>query len=148
MKHITRETGFWKLMVLSVLLLGMMSSLTSCGNDEPANGLTDYYLEIEEQFLVNGSTDGTSRYENPVNLMKDAIQKAYPTKTGEGNDKAVIAACDKAFEDYVALYEGDLRDENLTALVNLKRVIRRDGIIRESETLKTYQYNINYHEEQ
>ena len=80
--------------------------------------------------------------------MKDAIQKAYPTKTEEGNDKAVIAACDNAFEDYVALYEGDLRDENLTALVNLKRVIRRDGIIRESETLKTYQYNINYHEEQ
>lgn len=130
-----------------MMMTGTLCILTSCGDDEPANGLIDYYVEVEEQFLVNGSTDGTSRYDNPINLMKEAIQKAYPTKTGQGDDEGVIAACDKAYEDYVNTYEGDLRDENLTALVHLKRVVRRKGIIRESENLKSYQFNINYHEE-
>ena len=79
--------------------------------------------------------------------MNAAIQRAYPTKTQQGADQEVIAACDKAYEDFVALYEGDLRDENLTALVNLKRVVRRGGTIRENETLKAYLFNVNYHEE-
>lgn len=145
MKRLTKRFG----LLLSIMMMaGALCTLTSCGNDEPANGLIDYYLEVEEQFLVNGSTDGTSRYDNPINLMKEAIQKAYPTKTEQGNDQAVMAACDKAYEDYVNLYEGDLRDENLTALVHLKRVVRRGGIIRESENLKSYQFNINYHEEE
>ena len=142
-KRLTKQTGAWCIVVLSLL---MAAFLTSCGDDEPANGVVDYYIEVEEQFLVNGSTDGTSRYDNPINLMKDAITKAYPEKTEKGNDKAVIDACDKAYEDYVKLYEGDLRDENLTALIHLKRAVRRGGIIKESETLKSYQFNINSHE--
>jgi len=135
------------MMLLTLVIAASLCGLASCGNDEPDAGAIDYYIEVEEQFLVNGSLDGVSRYDNPITLMNAAIQRAYPTKTQQGADQEVIAACDKAYEDFVALYEGDLRDENLTALVNLKRVVRRGGTIRENETLKAYLFNVNYHEE-
>ena len=135
------------MMLLTLVIAASLYGLASCGNDEPDAGAIDYYIEVEEQFLVNGSLDGVSRYDNPITLMNAAIQRAYPTKTQQGADQEVIAACDKAYEDFVALYEGDLRDENLTALVNLKRVVRRGGTIRENETLKAYLFNVNYHEE-
>lgn len=135
------------MMLLTLVIAASLYGLASCGNDEPDAGAIDYYIEVEEQFLVNGSLDGVSRYDNPITLMNAAIQRAYPTKTQQGADQEVIAACDKAYEDFVALYEGDLRDENLTALVNLKRVVRHGGTIRENETLKAYLFNVNYHEE-
>ncbi len=135
------------MMLLTLVIAASLCGFASCGNDEPDAGAIDYYIEVEEQFLVNGSLDGVSRYDNPITLMNAAIQRAYPTKTQQGADQEVIAACDKAYEDFVALYEGDLRDENLTALVNLKRVVRHGGTIRENETLKAYLFNVNYHEE-
>lgn len=135
------------MMLLTLVIAASLCGFASCGHDEPDAGAIDYYIEVEEQFLVNGSLDGVSRYDNPITLMNAAIQRAYPTKTQQGADQEVIAACDKAYEDFVALYEGDLRDENLTALVNLKRVVRRGGTIRENETLKAYLFNVNYHEE-
>ena len=134
-------------MALAVLAITAMLAFTSCGDDDESN-VIDYYIEVEEQFLVEGSQTGTSRYDDPRVLLQNAIKKAYPSLTEKGNDEAVIAACDKVYNDYVNLYEGDPRDENLTALLHLKKVNKRDGIIRENEYLKTYQFNINDHEEE
>ena len=146
MKHVLKS---WHALALMLLLASAMTiGMTSCGNDdEPGATTIDYYIRVDEAFLVNGYDRQTS-FMNPVTRMKDAIRKVYPTPNAQGDDEAVIAACDKVYNDYVNLYEGDPRDENLTALLHLKKVNKRDGIIRENEYLKTYQFNINYHEEE
>ena len=128
------------LLAVALLLLGGMMS---CGSDEPeANGI-DYYLEIEEEFLVNGAVNNTDRYKehNPIAMMKEAIKKAYPEVVAEGNDDAVIEACDEVFERFYEMYDGN--GDHLTCLVHLKKVNKEGGIVRHSEYLKTYNIDVN-----
>ena len=83
MKHHLKQ---WRGLLFSLLLVGAMSSLTSCGNDEPSATTIDYYLEVEEEFLVNGSSDLAEHYYNPIKRMREAIRKVYPVPNAEGND--------------------------------------------------------------
>lgn len=123
------------------LIISAMATLTSCGDDEPNSKVIDYYLDVEEEFLVDGSTSRVDRYYNPVTRMREAIRKAYPKPDGNGNDDAVIAACDKEYETYVSFYEGG--SEHFTCLFHLVRATKEGSIVKKSETLKTYTYDIN-----
>ena len=49
-----------RMLALSLLLACPLVMLTSCGDDEPKSMVIDYYLNVEEGFLVNGSIDQTS----------------------------------------------------------------------------------------
>ena len=129
------------MLLISTVCLAAMVTFSSCGDDEPNGEVIDYYLSIEEEFLVDGSIDHTDRYFNPIARMKKAMREAYPTPNAQGDDDAVIAACDKEFETYQSFYTG--RSEHLTCLFHLVRVTKNNGIIRHNETLKTYYYNIN-----
>lgn len=136
-----------KLLASLVLLLagiGTFATLTSCGDDEPKGMTIDYYLDVEEEFLVDGSKDHTDRYYNPEARMKQAIRKAYPTPDTKGNDAAVIEACDKEYETYNSYYVGG--SEHLTCLFHLVRVQKSGDIVKQSELLKTYNYDINPYE--
>ena len=143
----SRQKSAWRLLLLAIIVVSGLGVFTSCGDDDDKTNAIDYYFEVEEQFLVNGSKDRTTMYQNPIPLMQDAIKKAYPTPNPQGNDQAVLAACDQAYKDYVSLYE-DLNDDNLTALIHLKRAVRINGLIKESVNLKTYHFIINPHEEE
>ena len=136
-----RLLSHWRGLMLSLVVFAAFATLSSCGNDEPDNSVIDYYLRIEEEFLVDGSTSHTDRYFNPVTRMKSAISAAYPEPDTQGNDEAVVAACDKEFETYQSLYAGG--KEHLTCLFELVRVTKVNDIVRSNETLKVYQYNIN-----
>jgi len=128
----------WQTLLLSLMLVGTMAGLASCGSDdEPKANVIDYYISVEEVFLVNGSTY-TSGYENPRLYMKDAIHQAYPTPNEKGDDEAVIAACDQAYHDYVEMYTGYAA--HITCMVRLMRRDTKEGSVQE---LKTYVYNIN-----
>ena len=131
----------WRGLLFSLLFLGTITILTSCGSDEPQNVVIDYYLYIEEEFLVDGSTSHTDRYYDPIARMKTAIKAAYPVPDKQGNDEAVIEACDKEYETYFTFYNGG--EEHLTCKFELVRATMSNDIVRSNETLKTYTYDIN-----
>jgi len=137
-----RTTCSWRHLVMSLLLIVVgVTALTSCGDDEPKGEVIDYYVDVEGEFLVDGLTDHTDRYYNPVKRMRDAIRQAYPTPNANGDDDGVVKACDAEHATYVNMYIGG--SEHLTCLMHLMRVVKRGDIVKQSETLKTYIYDIN-----
>ena len=132
----------WRGLVFPLLLVAIMATVSSCGNDEPKSNVVDYYLDIEEEFLVNGSTSLTSRYYSPITRMREVIRKTYPNPDSKGNDEAIVAACDKEYEDYCTMYRSDNGD-HFTCLFHLVRAVKSGDIVKQTETLRTYIYDIN-----
>lgn len=134
--------GSWRTLC-ALLLVGLMAlTFTACSDDdEPTGMLINYYVEIEEEFLVDGTTSLTDRYHNPIELMREVIHNTYPTPNALGDDLAVIAACDDLYQLYLGMYTG--RDAHLTCVVHLVKATVKDSIVRQSETLKTYTFDIN-----
>lgn len=130
----------WRMMLLSLACFAATMTLVSCGDDEPET-VIDYYVNVEEQFLVNSSTSTTDRYISPSTRMNEAIRKAYPTPNETGNDAAIIEACDKEYQDYLMMYTG--RPEHFTCLLHVMRAKKVGTIVKQSEKLKTYTYDIN-----
>lgn len=130
----------WQFVLLSCLLLG---SLSSCGNDEPEVESIDYYLEVEEEFLVNGTTNYTDRYKehHPRVMMMEAIRSVYPKPDKVGKDDAVVQACDQVCTRFYEMYTGN--GDHLTALYHLVRAYKEGDIVRSSQTLKTYNIDVN-----
>lgn len=129
-------------LLLPLLLLALTAALTACGNDDEPKGITvDYYLEVEEEFLVNGLVDHTDRYYSPITLMKEVIRTAYPKPDATGKDDAVILACDNLYQRYLEMYTG--KAEHLTCLVHLVRASMDGDIVKQSVRLKTYNFDIN-----
>lgn len=139
-RHIFNRASAWQMLVLAILFIGSTMTLTSCGDDDPMSTV-DYYLNVEEEFLIDGKTDHTDRYYNPVIRMREAISKAYPNPDNKGNDEAVIAACDKEYETYVEMYTGG--EEHFTCLFHLVKAVKKGDIVAGNEVLKTYSYDIN-----
>ena len=135
MKKLSR-TGL--LIVLSCLLMG---ALSSCGSDEPEALTVDYYIEVEESFLVNGSSNFPDGYLDPVTIMRETIRKSYPKADFVGNDEAVIRACDEAYEKFYQDYTSG--GDHLTCLMHLIKTRNEGIIVRGSERLKTYKIDVN-----
>lgn len=126
-----------------LLLIGSAMTLTSCGDDDgPTGTVIDYYLDVEEQFLIDGSTYRTDRYESPMTRMRDAIRAAYPEPNNVGNDDAVLAACDKEYASFVEMYSGTTVG-HFTCLFHLVRATKSGTVVKQNEVLKTYVYDIN-----
>ena len=132
-------------LLIALLFIGAMVTFTSCGDDDdPKSTVIDYYLDVEEEFLVNGSTDLTDRYYNPITRMRQVIRKVYPNPDSKGNDEAVIAACDREYEEFLGMYQG--AEEHFTCLFRLVRATKAGGVVKQNEVLKTYVYDINPYE--
>ena len=134
----------WRLFTLALVVMCSITALVSCGDDDEPQGMViDYYLEVEEDFLVNGSTNATYRFYSPITLTREAIRAAYPTTDAQGNDDAVIEACDEVLARYIDMYQGHGECDHLTCSFNLMRASMSGGIVRSSELLKSYNYNVN-----
>ena len=138
-----RQHLLWRTMILMFAVTGALIALSSCGKDDEPQTI-GYYLDVEEEFLVNGSEDHTDRYYSPVTLMKEAIQTAYPKPNVNGDDDKVIAACDELYQRYISMYTG--KAEHLTCLIHLMRANLDGEIVRQSEIIRTYQFDINPYE--
>lgn len=139
MKHLSK---LWQALPLVVLLVVAAVPLTSCGgDDEPKGTVIDYYINVEEELLVNGVSNSTGRFLNPVTRMREAIRSVYPTADAQGNDMAVLVACEKEQMDYIEMYTG--LPEHLTCMFHLMRVVKEGTRIIQSDKLKTYVYDIN-----
>jgi len=126
-------------------MIAVSTGLTSCGNDDEPTSAIDYYLKVEEVFRVDGSTDHADRYYNPITLMKEAIRNAYPTPIAEGNDDAVINACDEVYSRFYSMYAN--KGEHLTCLVHLIKAHMSGDIVKDNELIKTYTIDVNPPEE-
>lgn len=135
------QFNLWRTLLLALAFIGTAALFTSCGNDDEPVSTIQYYLEVEEEFLVDGAVDHTDRYHSPVTLMKEVIQKAYPTPDAKGNDDAVITACDQLYQRYLEMYTG--KAEHLTCLIHLVRANLSGDIVKQSERIKTYNFDIN-----
>ncbi len=129
------------MMLCALMAVGAMLTATSCGDDEPAATVINYYVDVEERFLINGNSDLNDRYYNPRDLMEEVIHTTYPTPDAQGNDQAVIAACDELYQRYLSMYQG--REDHLTCIMHLTRVKLEGTIVRQSERLRTYVIDIN-----
>ena len=127
-------------LLCSILALGAMV-MTSCGDDEPSATVIDYYVEVEEEFLINSSSDLIDRYYNPRDMMREVIRAAYPKPDIQGNDQAVIDACDELYYRYYSMYSG--REDHLTCKLHLVRARMEGKIVRQSERLRTYVFDVN-----
>ena len=128
--------------VLFAILLALpLTALTACGDDDEPTTSIDYYLEVEEEFLVDGAVDHTDRYYSPVVLMKEAIRNVYPKPNAQGTDDVVINACDELYQRYIGMYDG--KAEHLTCLFHLVRATKSGDIVKQGERLRTYAIDIN-----
>jgi hypothetical protein len=140
--HMKRFFKPWHLFAITLVLVATtLFTMTSCGDDEPDATVVDYYVNVEEQFLITGSTDKTDRYENPVTRMRNAIHKAYPSPDNKGNDEAVLAACEQEYQTYKQLYLGYA--DHFTCLFHIVRAVKQGNEVKENVTLLTYVYDIN-----
>ena len=137
-----KQIKAWQLLMLLLLSVTVATTLTACGDDEPKTPVVDYYLNVEEAFMVNGAVVERSPYYNPYDRMRDAMRKAYPAPNANGDDQAVIYACDEEYRVYNDMYTKDGGD-HITCLIHLIRATKQGDIIKQSERLKTYQYDIN-----
>ena len=135
--------GAWRFLLCSLMAVAAMLTTTSCGDDEPTAKVIDYYIEVEEEFLINSSSDLIDRYYNPIDLMKEAIRATYPEPTAQGNDEAVIAACEEVYQTYYRMYGSGQYEDHLTCKFHLVRAQLEGKIVRQSETLRTYVIDVN-----
>ena len=129
-------------LLCTILAVGAMI-LTSCGDDEPTAKVIDYYIEVEEEFLINSSTDLPDRYYSPIDMMRDAIRATYPEPNAQGNDEAVIAACDEVYQEYYRIYGSGHYEDHLTCKLHLVRAKMEGKIVRQSEQIRTYVFDVN-----
>lgn len=133
--------GARRFLLCAVMMASALLLATSCGDDEPKDMSINYYINVEEEFLINGSKDLINRYYNPRDMMLEVIHAAYPVADTKGNDEAVIAACDELYHRYYEMYTG--REDHLTCKLHLMRGRFEGTIVKQSETLRTYVFDVN-----
>ena len=130
-------------MLCSIMAVAAMLTTTSCGDDEPTANVIDYYIEVEEEFLINSSSDLIDRYYSPIDLMREAIRATYPEPNAQGNDEAVIAACEEVYQAYYRVYGSGQYEDHLTCTMHLVRAQLEGKIVRQSERIRTYVIDVN-----
>lgn len=144
MHNIKFYHGAWRFLLCSIMAVAAMLTTTSCGDDEPTANVIDYYIEVEEEFLINSSSDLPDRYYSPIDMMREAIRATYPEPNAQGNDEAVIDACDALYHRYYEMYTG--REDHLTCKLHLVRATMEGKIVKQSERIRTYVFDVNPYE--
>ena len=140
-------------LLLPLLLIACLLDFTSCkGDDEPESSI-GYYLMIQPRVPIKtaGGMPPPPRYKmigDMTRLMQKGIHEVYPVHDMQGNDGAVITACDSVYRSYAEVY----RDSAMVAsntlgatfhtdcVVVLYRARMTGIIVRQSWPLKTYRF--------
>lgn len=138
----------WRLFLLTVVLVGALAGVASCGSDEPTYEV-GYYLSInssvsfmaseddEDQGTMSDTQHGNVLY-TTISRMKRALRDAYPTPDTRGADVAVLMACDKIYRAYKSMY-GEY-EKNTICVVKIMRTKLDNDIVVASRTLTTYSF--------
>ena len=136
------------LLTLALLVIPLLM-LTSCGDDDD-DMLVSYYMSIdssvgysassedEQQGTMSENSSGNVLY-TTITRMKRALRNAYPIADYQGNDPAVLTACDNIYREYKNMYGA--HEKNTVCVVKILRThIDNDGIVRDSRTLTVYHF--------
>lgn len=125
---------------LAIALIASFSicCLCSCANDEPED-CVNYYLSVQSRTMIyrRGGLPPAPKADLIGLLsvkMKQAIREAYPTPNLQGDDRAVLVACDEAYRMYS---DTGMRSYTVCVL-ELYRVKMSGNIIKQSTLIKTY----------
>lgn len=126
-----------RLLLLSLLFIVSATTFSSCTSEDEPDISIDYYLSIEPRHPIHNTLDTRANMMGQITTrMRVAIQEVYPVRNLQGNDVAVMKACDDAYSYYREAYPAGA--QNTECVVKLYRA-RMDGmVIRQSVPLKSY----------
>ena len=113
----------------------------SCTNDDEPEVVINYYLSIQTKNSIyrRGGLPPESKLDMIGKLttkMKARIREVYPNPDLEGNDAAVIVACDEIYREYL---ETGLR-EHVECVAILYRARTSNSIIKQCTPVKNYYF--------
>lgn len=126
----------------ALVVVFFLISCISC-SDEPEVHI-DYYLSVRSNTAIFNHEgelpldSEMARIGNAIRMMQDKIKEAYPEKTVEGNDGAVISACTNVYFQFRLPDDADVEHAICTA--TLYRAVVSDGIIRGNKRLVTFTF--------
>lgn len=141
MKKFSYNSVSLKLMLLSLLCVMSASLFTSCvGEDEPETSI-GYYLSVRPRTAIyqrGGLPPGAKEYMigNLTLQMKERIDEVYPIQNMEGNDAAVLMACDEVYD----MYQQSGMQSNAMCVATLYRARMSGIVVKKSTPLKTYRF--------
>jgi len=128
------------MMLLAIMAVVAVSFLASCASDEPETGI-DYYLSLQPRtriFARGGlPPDPKEDMIGKITLqMRLSIREHYPTLTDDGDDAAVLVACDEVYRLYL---ESGMKSHT-ECVATLYRAKMCGTIIRGSTPIKNYYF--------
>lgn len=119
-----------------------LCSLGACSNeDEPEITSIDYYLSVQTPYAIyrSGGLPPAPKEDMIGKLtlkMKKRIHEAYPSPDLQGDDAAVLVACDEVYREYL---ETGFK-ENTECVATLFRVKMSGTIVKQSTRIKNYYF--------
>lgn len=139
----------WHLFLLIAVVVAALVGVTSCGHDDPELKV-GYYLSVssseaymassddEDQGTMSDTQSGNVLY-TTITRMKQAVRNAYPAPQNNGDDAAVLVACDKIYRDYKRMY-GEYEKNTICVVKIMRTSLNDEGIVVGSRTLTTYSF--------
>ena len=126
-----------RLLFLSMLFIVSATTFSSCMSEDEPDVAIDYYLSIEPRTPIRFTIDPRANMMGQItDRMKVAIHEAYPVRNLDGDDIAVIEACNEAYSYYRAAYPGGAQCTQ--CVVKLYRARMKGTIVKQSVALKSY----------
>lgn len=148
---ISKRNSLW--LLLPLLLISCLLGFTSCtGDDEPESSI-GYYLMIQSTIPIKTLGGLPPPPKNKLigdltRQMQQSINEVYPEHDLQGNDAAVIEACDEVYLAYLETYRNKSAAATNTVGNGMKtdcvatvyRARMSGTIVRQSRALKTYRF--------
>jgi len=130
-----------RLLLFSVMCALMLPMGTSCNDNEEPDISIGYYLTIQPLIPIYTIGDFHPSAHGDIigkitSQMKQQIDKVYPVPDLQGNDGAVIMACDSVY----AMYDQSNMQSNASCVATLYRARMSGIVVKKSQPLKVYRF--------
>ena len=128
-------------LLIALFTVSSLCFLGSCTNDDEPEVVINYYLSIQTRTRIyrRGGLPPDPKEDMIGKLttkMRARIRETYPNPDLEGNDAAVIVACDEIYRQYL---ETGLR-ERVECVATLYRARMSNSIVKQSTPIKNYYF--------
>ena len=129
------------MLLLTLLCVMSVSMFTSCSSEEEPETSIGYYLSVQPRTAIyqrGGMPPDAKEFliGNLTLQMKEKIDEVYPVHDMQGNDAAVLVACDEVYD----MYKQSGMQANAECIATLYRARMSGIIVKKSYPLKTYRF--------